>query len=88
MLGYALNSVKRIQILMHRDLEDRRAALTARNDRVRKEEYPNSVPPLAVFGEDLFLVGHPVLVPLIDGGGVVHAEDVDVFDFETSAFKL
>lgn len=44
--------------------------------------------PLAVLLNDLVLVGDPVLVPAVDRGGVVHAEDVDLLDLEAGSFDL
>lgn len=56
--------------------------------RIREEEDPDTVPALAVRGDDFVLVRDPVLVPAEDGRGVVHAEDVDAFDFEAGFFAL
>ena len=44
--------------------------------------------PFAVLGDDVVLVRHPVLVPAVDRGGVVHAEDVDGLDLEAGRFDL
>lgn len=88
MLRHALNPMERIQILMHRNLENGCAALAAGDNRIREEEHPDPVPPLAILGKDFFLVGDPILVPLVDGCRVVHAEDVNVFDLKASAFQL
>lgn len=73
---HALDALERVEILVERDLEDGRAALT-RGDGGRGEEVgPDAEPAVAVLGQDLLLVGDPVLVPPEDGGRVVDAEDL------------
>lgn len=44
--------------------------------------------PLAILGDDLVLVGNPVLVPSVNGGRVVDAQDIDRLDFKVGVFKL
>lgn len=82
------NTVVRVQVLVKSDLEHGEASLPGNDSAVRQEEHPDPVPLVSVLGSDEILVGDPVLVPAVDGGGVVHAEDVDVLDFEVGALEL
>lgn len=109
MAGDAKNTRVRVQVLVQRQLEHRRATMAvieiwliseshmlhagwsnapSNEDRVRKEEDPDAVPPLAVRLEDLLLVGHPVLVPAEDSCRVVDTKHIDVLDFEASGLDL
>lgn len=56
--------------------------------RVCEEEDPDPVPALTVCGDDFVLVGDPVLVPAVDGSGVVYTKDVDVLNFKSVGFDL
>src|SRR5688500_3585028 len=67
-----LLAVERVQVLVAEDLEARRVALHRDAPRPREEEVPEAVPTLAVGREDLLLRRDPVLVPLLDGDGVVN----------------
>ena len=104
--GDAEDARERIQVLVERDLEERRAALAVRwstthtvrsnynghvprSDGGRGEEVePYTVPAVAVSLDDLVLVADPVLVPAPEGSRVVHAEDIDVLDFEAGRLNL
>lgn len=44
--------------------------------------------PLAILGDNLVFVGNPVLVPSVDGGRVVNAQDIDRLDLKVGVFKL
>jgi hypothetical protein len=44
--------------------------------------------PLAILGDNLVLVGNPVLVPSVDGSRVVNAQDIDRLDLKVGVFKL
>ena len=46
-----------------------------------------SEPSVAILGNDLLLVAHPVSVPSPEGSGVVNTNGINVLDLKTSALK-
>ncbi len=56
--------------------------------RVGQEVDPDTVPPLAVLGNDLVLVAEPVEVPAVQRRRVVHAEHVDRLDLKVGVLEL
>src|SRR4051794_14860982 len=77
-----------LDVLAHGDHEHGRAALSADDHRPRQEHHPHSKPFLAVFFDDCGLVLLPVLVPLVDRHGVVHAAIFDPMYLEARALGL
>ncbi len=53
-----------------------------------EEEHPDPVPPIPIVLDDLLLVREPVLVPTVESSTIMHAENVDVLDFEAGRFEL
>jgi len=60
----------------------------AGDNRPSEEEGPDAEPPLAISLQDLVLVANPVLVPAVDSGRVVDAQNINVLDLETSTLEL
>lgn len=88
-MGWDLaTTVKGVEVLVEGDLEDRGRTLASNNDTVGEEVGPDAVPPGAVLGGDLCLVGDPVLVPPVDGGRVVDTKNITRLDFEACALEL
>lgn len=58
------------------------------NSRPSQEEDPYAVPALPIGGNNLVLVGDPVLVPAPDGSGVVYTENVDILDLKAVILEL
>ena len=70
-------------------MEHREVQYVPRDDgRPCEEEDPDAVPALAVCGDDLVLVRDPVFIPSVNGGGVVHAKNIDAFDLEAGLLTL
>ena len=88
MVPHTVDPMIRIQIFMKRKLEDGGTPLSTNNHTIRQEKYPDPIPSFTVRFDHVVLVIDPVLVPAIDSGRVVNAEDVNILDFEASAFEL
>jgi hypothetical protein len=56
MVWHTHDSVVRIQVLVQRELEHARTPIAAGDDRSREEEHPDTVPAVAVLGDDGLLV--------------------------------
>jgi len=88
MVPHTVDSMVGIQIFMKRKLEDGCTPLSADNHTIRKEKHPDPIPSFAVGFDHVVLVIDPVLVPAIDSGRVVNAEDVNILNFKASTFEL
>jgi hypothetical protein len=58
------------------------------HDRVSEEVDPDPVPPDTVLCNDGVLVGNPVEVPPVNGGGIVDTEDIDRLDLKVGRLEL
>jgi len=88
MVPHTINPMVCIQIFMKRKLEDRCTPLSTDNHTIRKEKHPDPIPSFTIGFDHIVLVLDPVLVPAIDSGRVVDTEDINILNFETSAFEL
>ena len=88
MVPHTVDPMVRIQIFMKCELEDRCTPLSTDNHTIRQEKHPDPVPSFTVGFDHVVLVVDPVLVPAIDSGRVVNAEDVNILNFKASAFEL
>ena len=62
--------------------------MPARDNAIRKEEWPDSEPSVTVLGNDIVLVTDPVFVPTVDGSRVMDTKNVNILDFEASSLEL
>jgi len=60
------------------------SSLTGGDGGISKEEFPDSVPSVAILGLDLVLVGEPVSVPSPESGRVVDTNGIDSLDLPSS----
>jgi len=88
MVGDTLNPGICIEVLVQSKLENGRSSIPGNNNRVGQEEDPDTVPPVAVFLDNLVLVADPVLIPSVDGSRVVNSKNINVLDLESSSFDL
>jgi hypothetical protein len=56
--------------------------------RPSQEEDPDAIPALAIGLDDLVLIHYPVLIPAPDCSRIMHAEDVNILDFESIILEL
>lgn len=83
-----INTMSRVDVLNHGDLEASSTALAGDDGGVGKEELPDAEPPFAVLGLDLVPVVHPVAVPSPESSRVVNTDGIDMLDLETSTLEL
>ena len=86
--GNVFGSVNSVEVLAEQELETTGTTLTSDNNRRSQKVFPDSEPFLAVLGNDLFAVAHPVAVPEPKSGRVVDTNVVERNDFKASTFKL
>ncbi|KAG5220690.1 heme peroxidase [Salix suchowensis] len=72
-----LNAVVGIQVLVHRDLENRSTALARNDDNHMLGRTPISEPTFAVFCDHQVLVRQPILVPTPESSRIVNPEDIN-----------
>lgn len=58
------------------------------NHAIRQEENPDSIPPLPILLDHLILVRHPVLIPPIERGRIMHTKYINVLHLKPSGFEL
>src|SRR5207245_2474065 len=63
-------------------------AFNAGEDRPGEKEVPEPVPALAISGDHLLAIPHPVLVPAVDGHTVMHVDVLDAADLESGLLEL
>ena len=88
--GKILTSVIVVEIFMTDDLKTRGATLTRYNGRPGEEDFPDSIQPNAVLGANrlLHLGSHPILVPAMNGVGVMNSDGLDAGDFESGRLQM
>src|SRR5690606_11114123 len=77
-----------LDVLGQRDHEHGGAALPTDEHGPGTEHHPLSKPALSVRGDDFGAIALPVLVPLVNGRGVVNATVLHPMSLEASAFSL
>ena len=88
MVWHAENAMIGVKILVKRELEDGRAAMAGNDNRPSKEESPGAEPALAVFGDYLFAVREPVVIPVEDCGRIVNTKDVHILHLEARCLEV
>ena len=85
-----LHAIVVINVLVGHNLVTRGVALTRDDGAPGKENLPDLVEADAVLHRHLFLHlgSHPVVVPVLDGVRVVHANGLDGLDFESCGLQL
>lgn len=83
----ALDAVSGVQILNEGDLIAGSGALARNDGGVSKEEFPDSIPSVAILCQDLLLVSDPVSVPSPESSRVVNTDSVNILDLKSCAFN-
>lgn len=71
MARLAIDAREAVEVLVERQLEDGGATIAGDDGRRGEEVGPDAEPLGAVLGDDLVFVGDPVMVPSVEGRGVV-----------------